>query len=158
MAVGKERFREDASKLMGFLSSMQMQQLESDDPLAGYMLQVGGRRAAGELGGCARRGLLLCGGAAACQGPAPIWGRLVRRLRAAASPCPCPLTGGRPCSNPHHKPPHARPSTPSCVPQAGARLCKCLGEEFLPYLPIVMPSLLKSAQIDPDIKVRRTAA
>lgn len=37
--------------------------------------------------------------------------------------------------------------------QAGARLCKCLKEEFLPYLGIVMPPLLKSATVEPDIKV-----
>jgi len=38
--------------------------------------------------------------------------------------------------------------------QAGARLCKCLGNEFIPYLSIVMPPLIKSANIEPDIKVR----
>ena len=37
--------------------------------------------------------------------------------------------------------------------QAGARICKSLGEEFLPYLSIVMPPLLKSAQLKPDVKV-----
>ncbi|CAD7695704.1 unnamed protein product [Ostreobium quekettii] len=37
--------------------------------------------------------------------------------------------------------------------QAGARLCKCMGQEFLPYLHIVMPPLLKAAQQDPDVKV-----
>ncbi len=37
--------------------------------------------------------------------------------------------------------------------QAGARLCKCLKDEFVPYLPIVMPLLLKSALVEPDIKV-----
>lgn len=29
--------------------------------------------------------------------------------------------------------------------QAGARLCKCLGEEFMPYLDVVMPPLLAAA-------------
>jgi len=29
--------------------------------------------------------------------------------------------------------------------QAGARLCKCLGEEFLPYMDAVMPPLIKAA-------------
>jgi importin-5 len=37
--------------------------------------------------------------------------------------------------------------------QAGARLCKCLKDEFVPYLPVVMPLLLKSALVEPDIKV-----
>jgi len=30
--------------------------------------------------------------------------------------------------------------------QAGARLCKCLGDEFLPYMDVVMPSVMKAAQ------------
>lgn len=38
-------------------------------------------------------------------------------------------------------------------PQAGARLCKALGPEFLPYLNIVMPPLLKTAALEPDVKV-----
>lgn len=38
--------------------------------------------------------------------------------------------------------------------QVGARLCKCLGQEFLPYLGIVMPPLLKAAAQDPDVKVK----
>ena len=37
--------------------------------------------------------------------------------------------------------------------QAGARLCKCLGSEFIPYLGVVMPSLLRSAQLKPDVNV-----
>ena len=37
--------------------------------------------------------------------------------------------------------------------QAGARICKSLGEEFLPYLGIVMPPLLASAQLRPDVRV-----
>ena len=37
--------------------------------------------------------------------------------------------------------------------QAGARICKSLGEEFLPYLGIVMPPLLHSAQLKPDVRV-----
>ena len=50
--------------------------------------------------------------------------------------------------------PHPR-SLPPCLPhpQAGARLCKCLGPEFIEYLPLVMPSLLASAQADPDVQV-----
>lgn len=38
--------------------------------------------------------------------------------------------------------------------QAGARFCKCLGAEFLPYLPLVMPQLLQSASLSPDVTVR----
>ena len=37
--------------------------------------------------------------------------------------------------------------------QAWARLCKCLGAEFLPYLPTVMPPLLHSADLKADLKV-----
>ncbi|KAG2489783.1 hypothetical protein HYH03_011733 [Edaphochlamys debaryana] len=37
--------------------------------------------------------------------------------------------------------------------QAGARLCKCLGAEFIEYLPLVLPSLLASASADPDVQV-----
>ncbi|GFR44315.1 hypothetical protein Agub_g5527 [Astrephomene gubernaculifera] len=37
--------------------------------------------------------------------------------------------------------------------QAGARLCKCLGSEFMEYLPLVLPSLLNSASADPDVQV-----
>ncbi|GLC61179.1 hypothetical protein PLESTB_001728100 [Pleodorina starrii] len=37
--------------------------------------------------------------------------------------------------------------------QAGARLCKCLGSEFIEYLPLVLPSLLASASADPDVQV-----
>lgn len=37
--------------------------------------------------------------------------------------------------------------------QAWARLCKCLGQEFLPYMSIVMPPLLNSAQIKPDVTI-----
>lgn len=43
--------------------------------------------------------------------------------------------------------------TASYMLQAGARLCKCLGEEFLPYLNVVMPPLLQSAQLSPDVNV-----
>ncbi len=38
--------------------------------------------------------------------------------------------------------------------QAGARFCKCLGSEFLPYLPMVMPQLIQSASLSPDVTVR----
>lgn len=38
--------------------------------------------------------------------------------------------------------------------QAGARLCKCLGEEFVPYLSVVMPPLLHAAELKPDISVQ----
>ncbi|CAE5960316.1 unnamed protein product [Arabidopsis arenosa] len=35
--------------------------------------------------------------------------------------------------------------------QAWARLCKCLGKDFLPYMGVVMPPLLQSAQLKPDV-------
>ena len=38
--------------------------------------------------------------------------------------------------------------------QAGARICKTLGADFLPYLGMVMPALLASAQAKPDVAVR----
>ena len=34
--------------------------------------------------------------------------------------------------------------------QSWARVAKCLGQDFVPYLPFVMPPLLKSAQVRPD--------
>jgi hypothetical protein len=37
--------------------------------------------------------------------------------------------------------------------QAGARICKCLGNDFVPYLNFVMPSLIQSAKIPPEITV-----
>ena len=43
--------------------------------------------------------------------------------------------------------------TISYMLQAGARLCKCLGEEFIPYLGIVMPPLMQSAQLKPDVSI-----
>ncbi|KAG1673229.1 hypothetical protein FOA52_013109 [Chlamydomonas sp. UWO 241] len=74
MAVGKDRFRADAPKVMQLLAQLQASQLDADDPTLSYMLQ------------------------------------------------------------------------------AGARLCKCLGQDFLPYLEIVMPSLIASAKIEPEVK------
>ncbi|PPD82642.1 hypothetical protein GOBAR_DD20432 [Gossypium barbadense] len=72
MAVGKEKFRDDAKQVMDVLMSLQVSQMESDDPTTSYMLQ------------------------------------------------------------------------------AWARLCKCLGQDFLPYMSVVMPPLLQSAQLKPD--------
>ncbi|OAY80132.1 Importin-5 [Ananas comosus] len=34
-----------------------------------------------------------------------------------------------------------------------ARLCKCLGQDFLPYMSVVMPPLLQSAQLKPDVTI-----
>ncbi|KAG6436492.1 hypothetical protein SASPL_101393 [Salvia splendens] len=73
MAVGKEKFKEDAKQVMGVLMSLQGSQMETDDPTTSYMLQ------------------------------------------------------------------------------AWARLCKCLGQDFLPYMSVVMPPLLQSAQLKPDV-------
>ena len=44
-------------------------------------------------------------------------------------------------------------STPTSHEQAWTRLCKCLGQDFIPYLQVVMPPLLKSAQVKPDVQV-----
>nr|XP_029123663.1 importin-5 isoform X2 [Elaeis guineensis] len=75
MAVGKEKFREDAKQVMEVLMTLQGSQMEADDPITSYMLQ------------------------------------------------------------------------------AWARLCKCLGQDFLPYMNIVMPPLLQSAQLKPDVTI-----
>ncbi len=75
MAVGKDRFRDDAKQVMEVLMSLQGSQLETDDPTSSYMLQ------------------------------------------------------------------------------AWARLCKCLGQDFLPYMSVVMPPLLHSAQLKPDVTI-----
>jgi len=37
--------------------------------------------------------------------------------------------------------------------QAGARICKVLGQDFLPYMDIVMPPLLRAAQLKPDVNI-----
>ncbi|PWA98001.1 importin-5 [Artemisia annua] len=73
MAVGKDKFRDDAKQVMEVLMSLQGAQMETDDPTTSYMLQ------------------------------------------------------------------------------AWARLCKCLGQDFLPYMAVVMPPLLQSAQLKPDV-------
>ncbi|TYI48477.1 hypothetical protein E1A91_D13G251200v1 [Gossypium mustelinum] len=75
MAVGKEKFRDDAKQVMEVLMSLQVSQRETDDPTTSYMLQ------------------------------------------------------------------------------AWARLCKCLGQDFLPYMSVVMPPLLQSAQLKPDVTI-----
>eukprot|EP00898_Chlorokybus_atmophyticus_P005983 jgi/Chlat1/6386/Chrsp44S05759 len=75
MAVGKDKFRDDAKRVMEVLVSLQDSNLDPDDPTSSYMLQ------------------------------------------------------------------------------AWARLCKCLGQEFLPYMGIVMPPLLRSAQLKPDVTI-----
>ncbi|KAJ6714168.1 IMPORTIN BETA [Salix viminalis] len=75
MAVGKDKFRDDAKQVMDVLMSLQGSQMESDDPTTSYMLQ------------------------------------------------------------------------------AWARLCKCLGQDFLPYMSVVMPPLLQSAQLKPDVTI-----
>ena len=43
--------------------------------------------------------------------------------------------------------------TTSYMQQAWTRLCKCLGQDFIPYLQVVMPHLLKSARLKPDVQV-----
>ncbi|OUZ99546.1 HEAT [Macleaya cordata] len=43
--------------------------------------------------------------------------------------------------------------TISYMLQAWARLCKCLGQDFLPYMSVVMPPLLQSAQLKPDLTI-----
>ncbi|KMS98771.1 hypothetical protein BVRB_3g068480 [Beta vulgaris subsp. vulgaris] len=75
MAVGKEKFRDDAKQVMEVLMQLQGSQMEADDPTTSYMLQ------------------------------------------------------------------------------AWARLCKCLGQDFLPYMSVVMPPLLHSAQLKPDVTI-----
>jgi hypothetical protein len=75
MAVGKDKFRDDAKQVMEVLMSLQGSNLETDDPTISYMLQ------------------------------------------------------------------------------AWARLCKCLGQDFLPYMNVVMPPLLHSAKLKPDVTI-----
>lgn len=41
----------------------------------------------------------------------------------------------------------------SYLSAAWARICKVMAAEFVPYLPAVMPALLKSAQLKPDLTV-----
>ncbi|PPD84033.1 hypothetical protein GOBAR_DD19034 [Gossypium barbadense] len=79
MAVGKEKFRDDAKQVMEVLMSLQGSQMETDDP--------------------------------------------TNKLHAAS------------------------------MLIAWARLCKCLGQDFLPYMSVVMPPLLQSAQLKPDVTI-----
>ncbi|EFN51416.1 hypothetical protein CHLNCDRAFT_59245 [Chlorella variabilis] len=79
LAVGKERFGNDAKGVMQYMQQVQAAGLDSDDPLSSYMLQ------------------------------------------------------------------------------AGARICKTLGQDFLPYLQLVMPPLLAAAQLKPDVIVSDAA-
>eukprot|EP00698_Gefionella_okellyi_P011181 TRINITY_DN2935_c0_g1_i1.p1 TRINITY_DN2935_c0_g1~~TRINITY_DN2935_c0_g1_i1.p1 ORF type:complete len:1109 (-),score=299.02 TRINITY_DN2935_c0_g1_i1:650-3934(-) len=37
--------------------------------------------------------------------------------------------------------------------QAWARICTCLGDAFIPYLAVVMPPLIRSASIKPDVTI-----
>jgi len=37
--------------------------------------------------------------------------------------------------------------------QAGARICKCLGEDFLPFLPHVLPPLFEAAKAKPEVQI-----
>ena len=75
MAVGKEKFANDAGAIMQFMQNVQAAGLDPDDPFASYMLQ------------------------------------------------------------------------------AAARICTALGQDFVPYLPIVMPPMLEAAGAKPDFKV-----
>ncbi|KAI7835878.1 hypothetical protein COHA_010225 [Chlorella ohadii] len=75
LAVGKERFGNDAKGVMQYMQQVQAAGIDNDDPLSSYMLQ------------------------------------------------------------------------------AGARICKTLGQDFLPYMPLVMPPLLAAAQLKPDVVV-----
>ena len=40
MAVGRERFRGDATHVMAFLQQLQGVELDTDDPTSSYMLQA----------------------------------------------------------------------------------------------------------------------
>jgi len=48
--------------------------------------------------------------------------------------------------------------TPGYLLQAWARLAKCMGAAFLPYLPLVMPRLLATAGTKPDVVVQESGA
>jgi hypothetical protein len=37
--------------------------------------------------------------------------------------------------------------------QAWGRICSVLGQDFVPYLPFVMPPILQTAAQEPDIKI-----
>ncbi len=40
--------------------------------------------------------------------------------------------------------------------QAWARICKCLGRDFVPYLAVVMPPVLASAKLSPDVVIHES--
>jgi len=37
--------------------------------------------------------------------------------------------------------------------QAWARICSSIGDAFIPYLTVVMPPLMRSASIKPDVQI-----
>jgi hypothetical protein len=37
--------------------------------------------------------------------------------------------------------------------RAYARICQCLGQDFVPFMPLVIPSLMASASIEPELKI-----
>jgi len=43
--------------------------------------------------------------------------------------------------------------TMSYIFQGWERLCKCLGQEFLPYMSVVMPPILRSAKLKVDVTI-----
>ena len=67
---------------------------------------------------------------------------------------PCPRSPAALAAAPALPALAATPSLRCAALQAGARICKTLGADFLPYLGMVMPALLASAQAKPDVAVR----
>ncbi|KAF8055485.1 IPO5 [Scenedesmus sp. PABB004] len=127
MAVGRERFRHDAAGVMQLMAGLAAGPLEPDDPTHSYMLQA---RAAHAPAAPQRR-------PRASAPPARVGAALPHAALLPRAPSAAPRAARR-------RAPHA---------QAGARLCKALGPEFLPYLPVVMPPLLAAAALEPEMKV-----
>ncbi len=125
MAVGRDRFRTHAHDVMQFINAMQV---------------------------CGLVGVVLV---------------VLLFLSVVVKPAGWKIkSGGKECVSHVIPPIHLKTHTPqsqaqedddptsSYLLQAGARICKCLGDEFLPYLATVMPPLLASAQLKPDVQIQ----
>ena len=130
-------------------AALQAQELDPDDPTSGYMLQ--------DLGfwvGARQQPLLT--GAAALQAQEldpddPTSGYMLQDLGFWVGARQQPLLTGAAALQAQELDPDD--PTSGYMLQAGARLCKCLGDEFLPYLGLVMPPLLAAAQLKPDVHI-----
>ncbi len=184
MSVGRARFRDDAARVMQLMQALQVPPRARGRPalsgaaLARFFLRPLQPPLQGpcRVGLCSRAGRARCAAAGGLSGCMPH--ARCARLEAGSdrarrrSNWECDLGhdsagsragggGGRAPSVPARaQAQELDPDDPTSgyMLQAGARLCKCLGEEFLPYLGLVMPPLLAAAQLKPDVHITDAAS